>query len=114
MADTEEINSEKLWDTIVRFEGHSFRTFRGLEFFYKIKRDRKGELTKELFFDRKDKGITFATIELALKNGIDEQNMNGYVKGPKKLKVFGASYIYPMLAEFGMIRTKCEEGAGEK
>ena len=31
---------------------------------------------------------------------------NGNISGPKKLGVFGASYLYPMFLRFGLIDTE--------
>ena len=33
------------------------------------------------------------------------EKLNGVVSGPKKLGVFGASYIYPILMEIGVIQS---------
>lgn len=32
--------------------------------------------------------------------------MKGNVNGPKKLKVFGASYLYAIFCRFGLIKTE--------
>ena len=58
-------------------------------------------LTQSIKVNRKEKAITRATIELAYQRA---KAMRGVVTGPKKLGVFGASYLYPMLVRFGVIK----------
>ncbi len=53
-----------------------------------------------MFVNRRDKSITRATIELAFRR---VQELDGHVPGPKKLNVFGASYIYPIFLKLGVI-----------
>ena len=55
----------------------------------------------EIKDSRKEKTITRATIELAYQRA---KAMRGVVTGPKKLGVFGASYLYPMLVRFGVVK----------
>lgn len=92
-----------LWNAIVLFEGYSFKTMKGLKFFYTVNRNRDGEQTGEIIFDRKEKGVTRATISLAYEKALEIEAAEGYVSGPKKLGVFGASYLYPIFLRFGMI-----------
>lgn len=56
-----------------------------------------------MFVDRKDKSITRATVELAFRTALEVQRAEGRVSGPKKLKTFGASYLYPIFLAFGII-----------
>lgn len=51
--------------------------------------------------DRKEKSITRATVDLAYQKVLE---MGGIVEGPKKLGVFGASYLYPVFVRLGVIR----------
>lgn len=92
----------QLWNRIVALEGHRFRTARGLEFSYRVKRGHSGELLGELIFDRREKTITRATILLAYQKALDIQNSEGCVSGPKRLGVFGASYLYPIFLHMGI------------
>ena len=89
-----EMNCEELWEAITAFQGHPFTTAKGLRFSYTV---RGGEL----FFTRKEKSITRATVELAYKRAVE---MGGIVTGPKKLGVFGASYLFPVFIRLGVIR----------
>lgn len=88
--------SQEVWDLIVLYEGGTFETMRGLEFTYTVKGN-------EIFFSRKEKSVTRSTVDMALKKALE---LGGIVKGPKKLEVFGASYIYPILIRFGIIRAQ--------
>lgn len=85
---------DALWRAIVLFEGEPFYTAKGLLFRYKV---RGGEL----FVNRKEKSITQSSVRICYEKAAA---MNGEVPGPKKLGVFGASYLYPVLVEFGVIR----------
>lgn len=66
-----------------------------------MKRSRGGQPDGEIKVNRKENAITRATIELAYRRA---KAMCGVVTGPKKLGVFGASYLYPMLVRFGVIK----------
>ena len=87
---------EWLWQRIVELETHPFKTARGLEYSYRVKRNKQGEMLGEIIFDRKEKTITRATILLAYQKAVEVQRTEGCVSGPKKLGVFGASYLYPI------------------
>ena len=91
-----EENEDLLWETIVLFQGTPFHTAKGLEFTYSIK-------GYEMFVDRKDKSITKSTVALAYRTAIEIQREGKRVTGPKKLKTFGASYLYPLFIQFGVI-----------
>ena len=53
-----------------------------------------------MFIDRRGgKTITRGTVVLAYKKALE---LGGLVTGPKKLGVFGASYIYPVFVEIGV------------
>ncbi len=85
---------ETLWDAIVLFDGYPFYTAKGLLFRYKVKGG-------ELFVNRKEKSITESSVRICYEKAVE---MNGDVSGPKKLGVFGASYLYPVLVRFGVIK----------
>ena len=104
-----EINSaddEFIWKEIIKLENVTFITSRGLEYTYQIKRNKNNERLNEIIISRKEKTITRATILLAYQNAVEIMNTEGFVKGPKKLNVFGASYIYPVFIRLGLIKTK--------
>lgn len=77
----------------------------GFPFSYSVKRGRNGEYVKELLISRKEKSktITASTINRALETALEAQKADGCVKGLKKLGTFGASYLYPIFCEFGLI-----------
>lgn len=87
---------KQLWKTLLLFEDYPFQTAKGLEFFYKIRGN-------EVFFSRKEKSVTRASVNIALKKAIELQRAGMVIKGPKMLKSFGASYIYPVFMEIGVI-----------
>ncbi|MBQ3374107.1 MAG: hypothetical protein II885_17790 [Oscillospiraceae bacterium] len=93
---------EQLWQKIIAMEEQPFTTARGLEFSYQVKRNRNGERLGEIIFDRKEKTVTRNTILLAYKKAIEVQTAEGCVSGPKKLGVFGASYLYPIFLHMGI------------
>ncbi len=86
----------RLWEAIAAHEGRHFQTAKGLDFTYHIK-------GYEMFVSRKDKSLTKATVELAYRKAMELQRTVGFVKGPKKLGCFGASYLYPIFLELGLI-----------
>ncbi len=102
--------SEPLWNCIRLYQNYSFTTSGrgktpGLPFTYSIKTGRGGVMTEEMVVDRKEKSktITRSTVELAMKNALSVQKEEGAVKGPKKLKTFGSSYLYGIFIAWGVI-----------
>lgn len=91
---------KKMWEVLVLFASEPFFTAKGLEFTYTIK-------GYEMFVSRKEKSITRSSLRIALEKCLEmmrEQNcVPPVVKGPKKLGVFGASYLYPILLHIGVI-----------
>ena len=92
-------SEQYLWEALLLFA----KTAKGLKYFYSIKTGRDGEYVGEIIFDRKTKSVTRATINLAYRKALEIQGKEGYVSGPKKLGVFGASYIYPVFIRLGVI-----------
>ncbi len=88
--------SDAVWKAVEIFQGYQFQTYRGLCFTYSVK-------GYEIFVDRKTKSITRSSVEIALMKAVELQ---GNVSGPKKLKVFGASYLYPVFIRLGIIKTE--------
>lgn len=87
---------DALWDALVLLAGKSFETAKHLNYSYSIK-------GYEMFVSRKDKSITRSTVNLSLWNAMELQKAGLPVSGPKKLKTFGASYLYPIFMEIGVI-----------
>ena len=93
-----------IWNLLLDHTGDAFHTARGLPFTYHQKISRTGEPLGEIVIDRRQKTITRATIFLAYQNAITLMKTEGCVSGPKKLGVFGASYLYPIFLETGICR----------
>ena len=62
-------DEQHLWDCIVAFEGYPFQTISGLPFTYQLKTGRNGELTKELWIDRREnsKSLAWSSVRLAFE-----------------------------------------------
>lgn len=97
---------ECLWETMKLFEGYVFRTSKGLRYQYVIKGN-------EIFFSRKEKSVTRATVDLALETVLSLWQLGKAVTGPKKLGCFGASYLYPVFVRLGVIRNEKADNAFE-
>ncbi len=93
-----ELLENHLWETLKLFSGYSFTTVKGLRFHYTVNGN-------EILIDRKKKSITRSSVNIALKETME---MKGNVNGPKKLKVFGASYLYSIFLRFGLIKIERE------
>ncbi|MBD5552645.1 MAG: hypothetical protein HDQ96_16010 [Lachnospiraceae bacterium] len=91
-----EVLEDALWDALVILEGKSFETAKHLKYSYSIR-------GYEIFVSRKDKSITRSTVNVSLWNAMELQKAGLPVSGPKKLKTFGASYLYPIFIELGVI-----------
>ena len=59
---------------------------------------------RQLVIDRKEKTITRNTVLLAYQKALEVQASESCVSGPKKLGVFGASYLYPVFLALGICR----------
>lgn len=88
---------ETLWNTLLLFEGYPFVTAKGLRYYYSIKGN-------EIFFTRKEKSVTRATVHMALQTAMELQKGGVRIAGPKMLGCFGASYLYPIFKRIGVIR----------
>lgn len=86
---------EAFWQKFIALQGQTFRTARGLDFTFRVQGG-------ELFFDRKEKSITKATVIMSYRRALDVQAAEGCVSGPKKLGTFGASYLYPVFLRMGI------------
>ena len=90
---------ENLRAAIEAFEGYPFSTEKGLSFKYSVKGG-------EIFFSRKEKSVTRATVLKAFSQARQIQKDEGCVSGPKKLGTFGASYLYPVFIRIGVCTKK--------
>ncbi len=96
---------ENLWQVLIAFQGHSFYTVSGLPFQYTLKSGRNGELTKELWIDRREnsKSLAWSSVRLAFQNALKKKNE--IIVRPKGLgDIRGVSYIYPIFWKIGMIQ----------
>ena len=92
---------EYLWDAIVAYVDYSFITEKGLSLKYAVQGG-------EIFFNRKKKSVTRATMMKAFHRARQLQHEKGFVSGPKELGIFGASYIYPVFLRIGVCSKKSE------
>lgn len=101
-ADTTQYSIQEisLWERMREKQGKVFHTAKGLSFTYNIQGN-------ELFISRKQKSITRATVNMAYKKvrELGSGRLPAVVKGPKMLGVFGASYLYAIFVEVGVINT---------
>lgn len=90
---TQDMSMENLWETLVLYAGYPFHTVKGLKFNYCVRGN-------EIFINRKEKSITKSSVDVAFHKVMDA---NRHVSGPKKLGVFGASYLYPIFLRINLI-----------
>ncbi len=116
-----------LWKAIIAFEGYPFQTSGrgsrpGVKFTYTVSRssgnsgrhysgasvDGYGnEIWLVVNGEKREKSVSRSTVDLALKNALEEQGREGFVSGPRKLGVPGVtSYLYSLFLRFGVIRDR--------
>lgn len=81
---------------------YPFSTEKGLSMRYAVK-------GREIFFDRKEKSVTRATVMKAFFRARQLQHEKGFVNEPKELGTFGASYLYPVFLRIGVCMKKPEK-----
>ena len=111
-----ETTEENLWKCIVAYQEYPFRTISGLPFYYTLKKGRNGELTRELWVDRREnsKSLAWSSVKLAfykvLKGRINGERL--LIERPKALgDIRGVSYICPIFSTFGLIEVLPKEKA---
>jgi len=87
---------KEFWDRLCSCEGQTFMTHCGLEFTFSVHGN-------ELFFDRKAKSITRATIMQAYRIAMKLVQSGVAIIGPKKIGVFGASYLLPIFRQLAIV-----------
>ena len=103
-----------LWNLVTLYQGVRFKTSgRGKEhighvaFTYEIKKSsRTGEYIDELIFSTREQGktVTRSSVELALKDALDVQNRDGFVKNPQTIgQILVICYLYSMFHAWGLI-----------
>lgn len=93
---------EHLWECIIAFQDYHFETISGLPFTYQLKRGRNGELTKELWIDRRknSKSLAWSSVLKAF----EMTEGKPVVSRPKALgDIRGVSYLYGIFYKFGLI-----------
>lgn len=115
----EKMDGVSLWNCVCLFSGYPFTTSGrgsapGKKFTYSVAEaggagghHYAGEEVEgfgnELFIvqngEKRDKGISRSSVDYALKIALE-----GDVKGPKALKIYGSSYVYALFVRFGLIK----------
>ena len=90
-----------LWEAIEAYADYSFRTEKGLSMKYTVKGG-------EIYFDCGEKSVTRSSVMEAFHRARQLQHEKGFVSGPKELKTFGASYLYPVFLRLGICKEKPE------
>lgn len=85
----ETVTIDNLWEKITFHQGETFYTKKLLPFTYTIKGG-------EMFTDRRERSITRSTFENAYKK---IKNNPGKITGPKALNMYGAPYVWAVLAK---------------
>ncbi len=95
-AKTENYTDDEIrfWSWLLENQQKTFSTMRGLSFRVSVKGN-------ELFIDRKKKGLTRATANIALRKAREIKRIR---KTPKELGTFGASYLMPLLTAYGALK----------
>lgn len=94
--------AQEVWALLQAHEGETFYTSKRLPFHYQI---RGGEL----FVDRKSKSITVSTVANALARIQEREAAGDLITGPKKIGCYGASYLYPVFLQLGIIHLPPDE-----
>lgn len=97
-----------LWRFMRRIAPSNPSPISGLPFSYKIKTGRNGELTKELWIDRREssKSLTWSSVLLAF----EKTEGKPLVERPKALgDIRGVAYIYGMFYRFGLIEVPVKQ-----
>ena len=87
---------QEVWAMLQAHEGETFYTAKGLPFHYLIH-------GRELFVNRKNKSITISTVANALARIEAREAAGEAITGPKKIGCYGASYLYPVFLQLGIL-----------
>ncbi len=98
-AKTEQYTADEneFWKRFCACEGRGFSTMKGFQFTF----EGRGN---EVFFDRKAKSVTRATIIRGYKKALELVGSGVQITTPKQLGVFGASYLFPVLTWLGVVK----------
>ena len=92
----QDLSAELLWQVLCELQQFTFHTVKDIPFTYRIR-------GYEMFVDRKEKSITQATVLLSAQRVLEKQSQGMAITGPKKIGTFGASYLYPIFQQIGLI-----------
>lgn len=95
---------ENLWQAIIIFQNYPFYTASGLPFHYTLKTGRSGNLTRELWVNRREnsKSLSWSSVMLAFERA---KQTDKEIPGPKKLgNIRGISYIYAVFWKLELIK----------
>lgn len=93
---------EHLWNCIIAFQDYPFKTISGLPFTYQLKTGKNGELTRELWVDRRQNSKSLAWSSVL--KAFEKTKGKPVVSRPKALgDIRGVSYLYGIFYEFGLI-----------
>ena len=101
------LSTELLWKVLDEVQQNFFYTVKGISFTYIIR-------GHEMFVNRKEKSITQATVSLAARRVLEMQAQGITITGPKKIGTFGASYLYPIFQQIGLILKYMDKNMTEK
>ena len=96
-AKTDDYTPEEnaFWERFCECEARGFTTMRCLNYSFTIQGN-------EVFFDRKEKSITRATIIRGYRKAKELVEAGIPITTPKQLEVFGASYLLPVFEYLGI------------
>lgn len=94
--ENQSLSEEIIWDALLAYEHHLFYTSKGIEYSYEIH-------GYEMVVNRKKKTITKSTVMLSVRKVQELNAIREPVTGPKKIGTFGASYLFPIFKEWGLI-----------
>ncbi len=97
-AKLEQYTADELefWERFRACAGRPYTTMRGLKYTFRVQGN-------ELFFDRKHKSITCATVIQAYRKAVELLAEGKPIDGPKKLVVFGSTYLWPVFQDIEVI-----------
>lgn len=100
--------TDTLWESILKFEGYTFETVSGEKFTYSVLSP------KQIKISKKQKPISKSSVDLAALNMMKAEKKGEPITAPKKLGVFGASYILPIVTTILDYGEREEEQMEEK
>ena len=85
------------WEKFCTFAGCEFSTQSGLQFTFTVRGN-------EVFFSRRVKSITRATIVHAYRLAKELAAKQPVLRSPKQVEVFGSSYLCPIFIKMGIFQ----------